>query len=88
MKRIVCETRRVLKPLDVQAEHWRQAVHRHLLDSMLRAAAATADPALGSTDALGPHKALQASQQADCARQLCPRPCSCSLLLRLLLLLL
>ena len=82
------ETCRVLKALDVQAEHWREAVHRHLLDSVLRAAAAAADPALGSADPLGPHKALQASQQAHCAVQLLPRPCSCSLLLLMLPLLL
>ena len=82
------ETRRVLKALDVQAEHWREAMHRHLLDSVLRAAAAAAHPALGSADALRPHKALQAPQQAHCAVQLLPRPCSCPLLLLMLLLLL
>ena len=64
----------MLKALDVQAEHWRQAVHRHLLDSMLRAAAATADPALRSADALRPHEALQAPQQAHRAGQLLPAP--------------
>ena len=82
------ETCRVLKALDVQAEHWRELVHRHLLDSVLRAAAAAADPALGSANSLRPHKALQAAQQAHCAGQLLPRPCSCSLLLLLILLLL
>ena len=78
----------MLKALDVQAEHWREAVHRHLLDSVLRAAAAATDPALGRANPLGPHKALQASEQAYCTVQLVSRPCSCSLLLLVLLLLL
>jgi hypothetical protein len=55
----------VLKALDVEAQHGRQAVHRHLLDGVLRAAAAAADPVLGRAQALWAHKALQAAQQAD-----------------------
>ncbi len=51
----------VLKALDVEAQHRRQAVHRHLLDGVLRAAAAAADPILRRAQAFRPHKALQAA---------------------------
>ena len=60
----------MLKALDVEAQHGRQAVHRHLLDGVLRAAAAAADPVLGRAQALRAHKALQAAQQTDRPGQL------------------